>query len=379
MRLPYVRTIRPLGKFLRLIERLVPPKTGLVVIDAYPNFDDSVRALAPALAARQLRVVVVVSAEGLRRRPEWLPCEVVVRKKRSAAGSWLAFRAEIVFHTHGSYCASGGIRGRLSVGLWHGMPLKKIGIAIGTAPPKADLTLATSRPFAEILALSFGMKPEHVMTLGLPRNDVLVHGEERDRRAVSTLIGARDFVVYLPTYRKSEEGERHLDGDPRFLNDADVALIASEAARQGLSIVVKPHPMDSRAESLRWQNFANCVLLDDDSLIGNDTTLYGLLSQSCGLLSDYSGVVVDYLVTGRPICLFVPDLDDYSCTRGLNFSTDELSQLGTVATTGKIVADWIQTVRLADSRAELPPMFYSAPQEGATDRLLRIVLGSNTP
>lgn len=364
-----VRSVGVLAPAFRLLERVVPHDQRLAVIGAFPDFDDSTRAVVPGLLERGLKVVVLVARSHDGAAPDWLDPAVVVRRRRSVGGFWCSLRARYVFHTHGSYIARGGVRNRLSINLWHGMPVKKLGLAIAQPGVEADVTIATSERFADLLAESFGMPRKGVLVLGLPRNDILVGDDPRDREAAHRITGGAPFVLYLPTFRRSVQGELRTDGDLRFASEAAARQIAAAAGASGYRIVLKPHPMADRADLGVWASLEGVNMIDDLVLSRNATTLHGLLSQSAGLISDFSSVSVDYLVTGRPICLYIPDLAEYAGSRGLNFGVDELAQIGTVTADADGVAAWFST--LADRAAHPPPPdFYSAPLSGATARLL---------
>ena len=48
-----------------------------------------------------------------------------------------------------------------------------------------------------------------------------------------------------------------------------------------------------------------------------------LLLISDVVISDYSSLVGDYVLLNRPVVLYVPDLDNYKSSRGLNFDVEK--------------------------------------------------------
>lgn len=65
------------------------------------------------------------------------------------------------------------------VNLWHGMPIKAIGLLDGKSKEDicySDYLIATSEFYRKIMADPFDMHLDQVLTVGLPRNDVLYTG-----------------------------------------------------------------------------------------------------------------------------------------------------------------------------------------------------------
>lgn len=85
------------------------------------------------------------------------------------------------------------------------------------------------------------------------------------------------------------------------------------AQRLGVTVAIKPHPLDADG----YQAMGLPVVTGDD-LLREQITLYQLLGRSQGLITDYSSVWTDYLTMDRPIGFYCPDLDEYEATRGLN-------------------------------------------------------------
>jgi glycosyltransferase involved in cell wall biosynthesis len=59
-------------------------------------------------------------------------------------------------------------------------------------------------------------------------------------------------------------------------------------------------------------------------LVPNALATNTVLGATDLLVSDYSSIVIDFLVTGRPVVHYVPDLEEYSDQRGLYLTQDEL-------------------------------------------------------
>ena len=210
--------------------------------------------------------------------------------------------------------------------LWHGIPLKAIGLAqTGVAHPNMtaerkewlefaysgyDYVLSTSEYTSrEIFSRVFG--PARFLNLGYPRNDVLLKPfhklDKLDMLNVPVEIFARlqahrkkggRVAAYLPTFRDyyDEEGMR----DGLLL---DLQALSSFGAKNNTIFLIKLHPYIKMELAPFPGNCLVCPAWAD---------VYPLLRLADVLITDYSSVYFDYLLLDRPIHFFAPDLDEYT-------------------------------------------------------------------
>jgi CDP-glycerol glycerophosphotransferase (TagB/SpsB family) len=303
-----------LRRWLEWVHRLIP-KGSHAVLYGWPDGEDQTRALEQALRSTRLeRVVLLMEEPG---RAAWASgLKTRCLKKGSLAGLWSFLRAKYVFFSHPCFVRNFP-PDVVSVNLWHGMPIKKIGAMIENDEPiRCRHTLATSPFWGDIMRRTI-MKPGgDILATGLPRNDRLFVPRHEVFEKLSLDPGQR-LLLWLPTYRASRRGLPREDGvdygNAFGLPDADPEELNDFLARHQARMVVKPHPMASTAGLQSWSHLK---VIDDAWLAGRSVSLYELLGASAVLITDISSAVIDYLLLDRPVIHAFPDLAEYRETRG---------------------------------------------------------------
>ena len=203
----------PLYALGRLATFVIPRTPGTWVFGCGAGIGDGALALWEVVAAEGHPAVWLVGTAREERDAAARGIRYV--RKRSLRGFWLTARAAIVVVTHGfgdvnRYAVSGAF----IVQLWHGIPLKRIGLdspetlRSGILPQSRVLRAALSRmyrgaarrirvlPAASHLARgrlesAFGLPDARVPVTGEPRVDVLSRGTAETRRSQArAAIGA---------------------------------------------------------------------------------------------------------------------------------------------------------------------------------------------
>jgi CDP-glycerol glycerophosphotransferase len=325
------------GRLIRLTKRSVKwlawriyvilPKRKIAVLSGYTGYDDSVLALEKGLRETPIKKIVVLVPPGAGpRRPEVGPGTVFVGKGSLRGFAYFSL-AKYVFFTHDLHVHRFAPRS-VSVSVWHGMPVKRIGWMNNEGPlvPIMTYSIATSPVWAEVVQDSLRPLAGTLVT-GLPRNDRLFLRNETIRPllgcppaaagdagtgdAETGDIGAGKLIIWLPTFRGAWEEARHTLGVP----DGSLAAIDEVLERHGAVLVVKPHPMASYDRLPELRRFR---LITDGWLQEQGISLYELLGQADALISDLSSVYIDFLVLDRPVVHHFPDIDEYERTRGFS-------------------------------------------------------------
>lgn len=302
----------------RLLGAVVPKRARQIAINSFPDFDDTTRALA--VAARDLGAdLVVLTTRPGQAAPPWLDgVRVKIAHRYSVRGVWLYHRSRYVLFTHGCFSAWRPSGRQVVVNVWHGMPLKRIGLLDGkprSELPRFHYTIASDERFHPIIAAAFGVDGERVLVADHPRTDVLRAGADR---AALALPQHRHFVLWLPTYRASITGDVRSDGDEAadiLSGKVDLRAVDEACARNGILCIVKPHPM-ARVHERVFAPYRALRLVTDADLAARGLSLYQLLAASDALITDVSSVYFDYKALGRPVALYCPDLERYAATRG---------------------------------------------------------------
>jgi len=256
--------------------------------------------------------------------------------KGSPRGFWLTARAAVTVVTHGfgdvnRYAATGGV----IVQLWHGIPLKRIGL-------DATVTIDSPLPFARgitrrsLAALyrrtqgrirvlpaaselvrgrlesAFGLATARVPVTGEPRTDVLSRGTADGRRAtaraalaslVGTVGGDETVVLYAPTWRDGAD-------DPSVPGASEITALHALLDDARAVLLVRSHHLG--AGDYTTLQGARVRMLGGD--LAPDIT--PLLPGMDALVTDYSSLAYDAALVPLPTLFFAPDLDAYQRSRG---------------------------------------------------------------
>lgn len=251
--------------------------------------------------------------------------DILVVPKRSLRGLWFTLRAAVVVVTHGLGDVNRlGTPGAYIVQLWHGSPLKRIGLdtrmtaqlpsglrnklgdwAYGRVQRRVNagwsMVVASSDLTARRLASAFGLAPDRVVVTGDPRTDALL-------TETSPAPETRE-VLYAPTWRDGQ-------GDPAVPSSGDWARLRALLLEHQARLVIRSHPHGSGDYSGYRQHpdWETWVRISEP---GREPDVMTLLACTDVLITDYSAVAMDYSLTERPIVFFAPDLQEFSRTRGL--------------------------------------------------------------
>lgn len=257
---------------------------------------------------------------------------------RSVRGFWRTARARVVIVTHGLGDANPyGQQGAYVVQLWHGIPLKRIGLDSRetTRPPaplrrvpgvSRALALLYRRAMRRIrlipaashfergrLESAFGVPHECVVVTGAPRVDALSRGTAEERRdaartVLAGLVGPvaprTRLVLYAPTWRDG-------DPDPAVPTESEWSAIVDLLEREDAVLLVRSHPLGAG-------DYTPPVATERVRPIGSDLVadVTPLLAGMDALLTDYSSILFDAALVPLPLLFLAPDADAYGRRRG---------------------------------------------------------------
>jgi CDP-glycerol glycerophosphotransferase len=266
---------------------------------------------------------------------------------------------------------------------WHGSPIKKVGLdetvavyAGAQAHRKRmlrdvrrwDYLVSPSRRYTEIFRGAFGYEGD-VLEIGNPRNDILVKDDGTRRRAVRDSLGLRPedrVILYAPTWREDAG-----DGAGAFRQPA---IVDWAALNGGL-------PDDVVVLSRMHANVRPTGNPDPSARV-RDVSGHGdvsdLLLAADGLITDYSSIVHDFAVTGKPVYLHAPDIDRYrESVRELYVDYEAWAPGPISRDTDELVANLLDHQVDQDQRAAFLQEYCTFDDGGATERLIRMILGSD--
>ncbi|MDX2377931.1 CDP-glycerol glycerophosphotransferase family protein [Microbacterium sp. LRZ72] len=256
----------------------------------------------------------------------------------SPRGFWVTARARVIVVTHGfgdvnRYAVHGGF----IVQLWHGIPLKRIGLdspatVRSSILPRSRAMRAmlralyrgTTRRICLIPAAShlvrgrlesaFGLDDERVPVVGEPRTDVLSEGapserRERARALVTEAVGALPtprsrIVLYAPTWRDGTP-------DPAVPTPGQWEGLVAALERADAVLLVRSHPLGG-GDYTPPRATDRVRALGSDLLADPTPVLAGVDV----LVTDYSSLVFDAALVPLPVVHVAPDAADYAVQRG---------------------------------------------------------------
>lgn len=205
--------------------------------------------------------------------------------------------------------------------LSHGCALKDVK---GHYCPPDDIgkidCFTLSKFFIKREAQNLCINSEYYKALGFPRNDMLFHKAD-----VHSLFENRNFskvIYWMPTYRQHRFGLIHSNISIPVIHGEETARRINDcAAKNGVLIIVKPHPAQD-VSKIKEYNLSNLVFINDDFLKQRGVDNYSLLGSCDALLTDYSSVYYDFLLCDKPIGLCWEDFEEYKRLEGFAIDTD---------------------------------------------------------
>ncbi|MGO4702079.1 CDP-glycerol glycerophosphotransferase family protein [Dyella sp. 2RAB6] len=258
---------------------------------------------------------------------------------------WLTLRAGVGVVTHGlgDLCRP-FVPGTYLVQLWHGSPLKRIGLDAERVHSLGDGHSSIERWSERLLRAAFRRSAGFIRLMpspspvvsrrlrsawgfdgdgpirltGDPRCDVLLEEPEAIRRTTARhwLMRAlraiepppSRLILFAPTWRDG-------DADPTPPDTEELRRLEHALAAHDAWMVVRTHPWGIRSS---WAPASSeppsrIRFLDAEAL--HDVNQ--VLGAFDILVTDYSAIAMDYCLLERPVLFFAPDLATYQQTRGL--------------------------------------------------------------
>jgi CDP-glycerol glycerophosphotransferase (TagB/SpsB family) len=336
-RLFIITIIKPLWY---LASFLIPKNDKYLAINTLPDFDDSVRSFLVHNNYCDL-VTIILTLHRNPKIPSWVNgINIIIAYRYSPLGIWLYHRSKYVFFTHGLFSFWTTTSRQKIVNIWHGMPIKNIGLLdnkIKSELPRFDFTIAYNDKFKSIIAKSFGVADHKVILCPHPRIDSL---SIKDSIGNLRLQPYKYLSVWLPTYRSSKFGDIRIDGDSKgdiFDSSLDLSDIDDLFRNENSVCIIKPHTMANANRSV-FARYSNIIYVDDDQLSELGITLYQLLGNSHFLITDVSSIYFDYKLLGRPIVICCPDFLSYKDNRGFVDLIDQLIEQNVITEHGNFLA-----------------------------------------
>ena len=301
-------------------------------------------------------------------------------RKGGLRGWWATARAGVLVVTHGlgdvNRYANGGA---FVVQLWHGIPLKRIGldspattqvpnvpgswllrravaVLYRAAAQRIRVLPAASHRARGRLESAFGLGDDRVVVTGEPRVDVLSAGSLDDaRNAASAMLrgvlgdlpAAARTILYAPTWRDGA-------ADPALPTADEWIRILRVLEKQDAVLLVRSHPLGAGGyapplPSQRVRALGAALLPDvTPALPAIDV-----------LVTDYSSLAYDVGLLRMPVLYLAPDATEYARTRGFYGRFDDVAR-------GEAASDWAELLRQLETLLSDDGAFAAASARSAT-------------
>ena len=188
--------------------------------------------------------------------------------------------------------------GQLKINTWHGTAFKGDNNKNKNNYNMFDVFLAENELSSEVFRKpdSFAFSGK-IWKIGMPRNDILIAGSSELTQKIKTNLGINmqdKVVLYAPTFRDTTFSKyEDIDSD---------RLLISLMNRFGgqWKLLYRIHHMQK-----------GTICPKDGIDVTDYPDMQELLLISDVLITDYSSSMWDFSLTGKPVMLYVPDLEEY--------------------------------------------------------------------
>ncbi len=154
-----------------------------------------------------------------------------------------------------------------------------------------------------------------IVKLGDARTDMLINGSSEIEQKVRNYYHIPEntrIAIYAPTFRTDMQLKWY------DLNYEEILDMLEESTGVPWMMLIRLHP--------RLAGKTKQIVPSSPRFInaGGYMDMQELAAASDMMISDYSSVITDFMFTGRPAFMYVPDLDYYLESRGMYFEMEEL-------------------------------------------------------
>lgn len=206
--------------------------------------------------------------------------------------------------------------GRESYQLWHGWPIKKLGLMSPETYPSANNAIRSivsrllvyrfnqykiifchDKITQEILSKAFSIPTEKCVITGWPRFD---------RNRVSSLqsnscLSEKKLILFAPTWHSDDSTQKNID-------ELTGATFSSFLQSNNYQLVIKLHPLERGIK---------CISSPNVRFLKESETIESHLRSSAIFISDFSSLLVDASIN-KDVYLFGKKLEEYKLNRGIN-------------------------------------------------------------
>lgn len=366
----------------RLMSFFIPKKKGMILFGSNEGqlYSDNSRALFEFIQERDTDIQpiwITNNSDVFRQVDSKYPGSVV--EAPSIKSVFYYLRSEQIVLSFGwqDMCKMPWIPSKYVNQLWHGIPLKKIGLLKSKNEIEndygktADLFIRSSKNVNRFFVASeyekemhrsaFAISGDKFRITGNPRNDHLYAISKTKKRHGRT-------ILYTPTFRERREGSGkhsqvliHPEIDEQQMHDF---LIENNA-----HLIIRPHWITT-SETFSSDRI-RCVAHEEEP------DLHQLFKEADILVTDYSSAYVDWLILDRPVIFSPYDLQEYTDKNGLTKEYHELVPPPICHTPLEVFSSISEALEnpstYAEQRGEMKKIYLEDMSGGACERILEII------
>lgn len=198
----------------------------------------------------------------------------------------------------------GGAYKKCGLDMYEDTPLFRKDLKL--AGDKTNLFLSTCQKFTEVVSASMLTPKEVFWGIGMPRNDIMCHPDEKLRQEVRAKLGLQEgekLILFAPTYRKPNDNYFKESIAISYGVDCDRVCKAMEKRFGGTwRFAYRLHPCVTNRDGL-----PGGAVMD----LSDYPDMQELLLAADAMINDFSSSMWDFMLTGRPSFLFAIDLEHY--------------------------------------------------------------------
>ncbi len=241
--------------------------------------------------------------------------------------------------------------GQIVINTWHGVPLKRVGLAKNSKNIhkdgntqrnfiEADYLLYPNDFTRDIMLKSYAVRDlthGKAVMLGYPRTGGMLSVSEEEKAGLRSVLApaGEKMYAYMPTWKDYLKEEQVVADSGALLDYLDAQLPDDTILYCNLH-----HKINDSIDYTGFRHIRQFPKTIDS---------YALLSVTDALITDYSSVFYDYLATGKQIILFCDDYELYMKKRGM--SMDLMRLPFDIARTKEEVVEALQRGKTYDDSA----------------------------
>jgi CDP-glycerol glycerophosphotransferase len=293
----------------------------LIINDLSYNFSDNPKAVAEYLNKVYKKLEIIYSVKNIERHMYLFGLGYIAVEFNSLKYFFYAMTANVIVTNSGgtSYIPLRKIQYVINTAHGGGA-YKKMGVDMFDnsfafrrdlllSSKQISLYLSTCKKYTEVVSKSLLIDKSKFWNIGMPRNDILLNGNEGIRTQVRRKLQLNNdekLVLFAPTYRKIENS--YFNNSVAISYGLDYLRVCEALQRRfggTWRFAIRLHPCVTNKDEFQYNDVLDLSDYEDmqELLCGVDV-----------MINDFSSSMWDFMLTDKPIFLFAIDLKEYEET-----------------------------------------------------------------